>query len=315
MRVPHWIKNLFVAAPLLFSRHWQPSPSWDWALAWCQTGLAFLSFCLISSAIYLVNDVVDRDSDRLHPTKCNRPVASGRLSAGLAIAVAIVLAAAGMAAAGAVGLIEHRQTLMGQGTAVFAGCFGLLNVLYVFVLKRHPIVDVIAISTGFVLRAMGGAAAIGVPSSPWLILCTFTLCLFIALCKRRGELADLGQEQAAATRVANSAYNLAMVEYMLTVSTAMAILSYSLYCVPTLTAGQLGEHGDVVRSAHMIWTVPLVVYGIFRYNMLTSRAGRSDPVDAIVHDKAMWAVLTLYVALSLVILAFGGHESVGGILR
>jgi 4-hydroxybenzoate polyprenyltransferase len=219
-----------------------------------------------------------------------------------------------MAVAGAVGLVEHRQTLMGQGTAVLAGCFGLLNVLYVFVLKRHPIVDVIAISMGFVLRAMGGAVAIGVTSSPWLVLCTFTLCLFIAMCKRRGELTDLGPQQAAATRLANSAYDLAMVEYMLTVSTAMAIIAYSLYCVPTLTAGQLAEHSGAVRSAHMIWTVPLVVYGIFRYNMLTRRAGKSDPVNVLIHDKAMWAVLILYVALSLVILAFGGRASVGGIL-
>ncbi len=217
MRIPHWIKNLFVAAPLLFSRHWQASPEWDSRLALCETVLAFVSFCLISSAIYLVNDVVDRDSDRLHPTKCRRPVASGRLSAHAAVLAAIALAVAGMGAAVAVGAIESRQTLMGQGTAVFAACFGLLNVLYVFVLKRHPIVDVIAISLGFVLRAMGGAVAIGVPSSPWLVLCTFTLCLFIALCKRRGELMDLGPQQAAATRVANSAYDLAMVEYMLTV--------------------------------------------------------------------------------------------------
>ncbi len=96
----------------------------------------------------------------------------------------------------------------------------------------------------------------------------------------------------------------------------MAIVAYSLYCVPTLMAGDVGAvHSEAFKSAHMIWTVPLVVYGIFRYNMLTRRAGKSDPVEAIIHDKAMWAVLVLYVAMSVVILAFGGHASVGGILK
>ncbi len=183
----------------------------------------------------------------------------------------------------------------------------VLNLLYSFWLKAHMIIDVIVVALGFVLRAMAGAAAISVPVSPWLVVCTFTLCLFIALTKRRGEIAALPPESAAAARATNRAYEPGDIEHMLTVSAALAILTYSLYCLAPRTVTNVG-------SGHMVWTIPLVIYGTFRYYRLSHRASRSDPLRVLVGDKIMWIVLGVYVVLSAIIIKFGSHEAVRTIL-
>ncbi|HUS91306.1 MAG TPA: UbiA prenyltransferase family protein [Phycisphaerae bacterium] len=303
LRPAHWIKNAFVAAPLLFSMRFTDAASW------LLTAAAVAAFCLASSAIYLINDLRDRDRDRRHPVKRLRPIASGRLAPGVARAGAVVLL--GMAA-GIVGVTEAltprpSALLGGHALLTWTAAYVALNVLYTFWLKDLFVVDVLVVAFGFVLRAMAGAAAIAVPISPWLVVCTLSLCLFIALAKRRSELGELPPADAAAARPVNRAYDARQLDHMLTVSTAMAILTYTLYCLSPQTVGRLG-------SAHMVWTVPLVIYGMFRFERLTRRAGASDPVAVLVRDAVMWLVLAAYVLLTVAVLLFGDRPAVRDIL-
>jgi len=304
MRPGHWVKNAFVAAPLLFSRRFADPVSWGLC------AVAVAAFCLASSAIYLINDVSDRRRDRLHPAKSRRPVASGRLSPKAAGGTAAILL---LVSAGIVGAAEAiapgpRALLGGHALSIWTAGYVGLNLLYTFWLKDLFVVDMLVVSFGFVLRAMAGAAAIAVPVSPWLVVCTLSLCLFIAATKRRSEIAEVSDADAAALRRGNQAYGPRQLEYILTVSTAMALLTYTLYCLAPHTVARIG-------SAHMVWTVPLVIYGMFRYERITARAGGSDPVQVLLRDRVMWLVIAAYVALSAVILTFGGHDAVKDILR
>ena len=302
MRIPHWIKNTFVAAPLLFSGRFVNLEDWWLCLA------AVGAFCLLSSGIYLINDVCDRQNDRSHPIKSHRPVASNRLSVNVAMVSALVLLLGGFATTAAiVRLIPYSSNSShGIGLAVWAIGYVVINLLYSLWLKSHAIVDVIIIALGFVLRAMAGAAAIAVPVSPWLVVCIFSLCLFIALTKRRSEIIELPEELAIGTRRSNRSYTRQNAEYMLTVSAALAILTYSLYCLAPRTVRHVG-------SAHMVWTIPLVVYGMFRYYCLT-RQGGGVPVLVVLRDRVMWILLIVYSIVSGVILKYGSHPSVRDIL-
>jgi 4-hydroxybenzoate polyprenyltransferase len=312
MRMPHWIKNAFVAAPLLFSR------SYDQPLAWLYTLAAFAALSLLSSAGYLINDIRDRHADRLHPAKRCRPVASGRLSVATAALAAAVLMALGLAIAAALsgglagGLLppahQGHQAMGGYGLLAWAGAYLAMSLCYSFWLKRLVIVDVLVVAMGFVLRAMAGAAAISVAVSPWLVVCTLSLCVYIALAKRRSELADLPADQAQAVRAANRSYDARDVEHMLTVSAAMAVLTYSLYCLAPSTIQHFG-------SAHMVWTIPLVVYGMFRYNRITRLAGAGEPVGVLLRDKPMWLVLAAYVALTALVQKVGSCPQLAGVLE
>lgn len=299
MRPAHWVKNGFVMAPLLFSGHFVL------AMSWLQCGMVTLAFCLLSSGVYLFNDVCDRNRDRAHPSKCRRPVASGRLSWPAALTFGALLLLAGLAL-----VVVEASTWPGPrkwGVLVWSLAYLAVNFLYSFWLKQHPIVDVIAIGMGFVFRAMAGAAAILVPVSPWLVVCTFTLCLFIALSKRRSELMELDPQTAALSRPVNHIYTLPNVEFMLIISTAMAVVTYCLYCLSPRTIDRFG-------SAHMVWTIPLVVYGVFRYNLLAKKS-QSDPVTVIVRDRGMWLVVAAYVVLTLLIRLYGGREGFNLILE
>lgn len=303
MRVSHWIKNAFVAAPLLFAGQFGNGEAWLQCLA------AVGAFCLLSSAVYLINDICDRNRDAAHPDKCNRPIPSGRLSVFGAGVAAFFLLAAGSGIVAAVGFMDYDSAspLHGLGLPVWTAVYLVLNILYSFWLKSKAIIDVIIVALGFVLRAMAGAAAISVPISPWLVVCTFTLCLFIALTKRRSEILSLPAEQVVAARDANRGYDRGTLEHMLTVSTAVAIMAYCLYCLAPRTVGRLG-------SAHMVWTIPLVIYGMFRFYRMTQWNPRRDPVSLLVRDRIMWIVLAAYVVVSGVIVKYGSHESVRSVL-
>lgn len=303
MRPRHWVKNAFVAAPLLFSgRFVEPS-------GWVQCIPAVAAFCLLSSAVYLINDVCDLAADRAHPFKRDRPIASGRLSVSTAIVAALLLVAIAIALVVRVELVAYdsAKPLHGLGLSVWTALYIALNLLYSFWLKKHAIVDVLVVAMGFVLRAMAGAGAISVPISPWLVVCTLTLCLFIALAKRRSEIAEVAESQIGAARLANRGYTKDALEHMLTVSAAVAIMTYSLYCLAPRTVRNLG-------SGHMVWTIPLVIYGTFRYYRLSHQASRSDPLRVLVGDKIMWIVLGVYVVLSAIVIKFGSHEAVRTIL-
>ncbi|MBA7549728.1 Decaprenyl-phosphate phosphoribosyltransferase [subsurface metagenome] len=299
MRIPHWIKNAFVVAPILFSGQFICGWAWIRCLA------ALISFCLLSSAAYLINDVADRKSDKMHPVKRNRPIASGRVSPGVAAVSAIVLIIVALVLAAWVTWVNYGPDVMFRraGLLVWAFAYLVLNLLYSMRLKSVVILDVIIVALGFVIRAVAGAAAITVPISPWLVVCTFTICLFIALCKRRSEIQDLHPEEFRVTRKTNRAYDLPFIEYMLGVSGSMAILTYSIYTLAPQTVQRIG-------SPHMIWTIPLVVYGMFRYYLITSRGGQGDPVVVLLRDKRMWVVMLAFVALSGLILKYGSHPAV-----
>ncbi len=303
MRPTHWVKNAFVIAPILFAGAFG---QWE---AWWRCLLTVAAFCLISSGVYLVNDLCDRSADRAHPDKRYRPLASGRLSAGLAVTAAVILFLAGLLLAilPGVWLLHPNQPLGGMGAAVWAGGYLLVNLLYSLELKRFPVVDVILVAAGFVLRAMAGAAAIAVPISPWLVICTFTFCLFLALAKRRAELTDLSPEQARDTRRVNREYRAEDLDFMVTVSTAIALMSYCLYCLAPSTVHRIG-------SAHMIWTIPLVLYGVFRFVRVGRRMHKGDIAAVLFADKALWLVVLLYVVLSGLIIRYGAHSTVRDIL-
>jgi len=311
-RPKHWVKNVFVAAPVLFSGRFV-----DWR-AWVQCLAAVASFCMLSSCVYLINDICDRSADSLHPDKRNRPIASGRLAARLAAVAALALGLAGVGLASAVVLVGRSgvvpalayrmpQPLGGMGLLVWAGCYVVLNLLYSFWLKDRAIVDVLVVAMGFVMRAMAGAAAIAVPISPWLVVCTLTLCLFIAVAKRRGETIDMPQWRASASRKAHEGYQAETIEHMLTVSAGLAILTYSLYCLAPRTIG-------VVGSGHMVWTIPLVIYGTFRYYRRCHWPGGDDIVTALLGDRVMWLVILAYVVLVGLVITYGSHPAVRAIL-
>jgi len=310
LRAKHWIKNGFVVAPMLFSgRFVEP-------VAWGLTAGAVGAFCMLSSGVYLINDVRDRRDDRAHPLKCNRPIASGRLSVAAGIVLGVLLLVGGLATAAGVVLTtpegfwsmpDLAPALGGWGLLVWAACYGVLNMLYSFWLKQHPIIDVIAVALGFVLRAMAGAAAIAVPISPWLVICTFALCLFIALTKRRAEVLALGASPEQTTRRVNLVYSRTDLELMLTVSASMALLTYALYSLAPSTVERFG-------SAHMVWTVPLAVYGGFRFSHL-SRHGYDDPVKVLLGDRVMWIVVVMYVVLVGLIVKLGSTPAVRTILE
>ena len=299
MRPTHWVKNAFVLAPVLFAQ------KFDQVVAWGQCLWAAAAFCLLASGVYLLNDVSDRGVDKYHPQKRYRAVASGRLGPRTAVLAGVALLCIGVAMAAAGKLFSSGEILGGMGLLTWAAAYVVITLLYSYRLKKHPIVDVIVVALGFVLRAMAGAAAIDVPVSPWLVVCTFTLCLFIALTKRRSEIISLS-DAATSARGANAGYDLADLNVMIAVAAAMAIITYALYCLAPRTIL------ETVGSPHMIWTIPLVVYGVFRFNRLTSISER-DPIAVLVRDRAMLAVMFLYLLLVWAVIQFGQSEMLQGI--
>lgn len=261
MRPEQWAKNAFVLAPLVFGGRLTDVTVLDQAL------LAFAAFCAVASAIYLINDIADREEDRRHPSKQNRPIAAGTLPvpvAGAAFAVLVALAAA-------------AAFYLGAGFAVVLAIYLGLNLAYTFGLKHAVILDVLCISLGFVLRVEAGARATGITVSSWLLLCTIFLSLFLAFSKRRHEIVLL-DESAAGQRKVLDHYSVAFLDPMIHVVTASSVVSYSLYAAAPETVAKFGTPG-------LISTVPMVLYGIFRYlYLMYQRPGTKNPTEAILTD-------------------------------
>jgi 4-hydroxybenzoate polyprenyltransferase len=276
LRPAQWVKNGFVLAPLVFAHRL------DRLDLSARAALAFLAFCAASSAVYLLNDLRDRESDRRHPVKRLRPIASGHLGAGAAAVAALALLALAAAAS---------ARLDGRFAYALAA-YVLLNVLYSLGLKRVVILDVMAIAAGFVLRVQAGALAIDVEVSRWLLLCTIFVALFLGFAKRRHEIATLS-DGAHDTRAVLARYNLPFLDQTINVVTASTVVAYSLYAVDPETAARLGTN-------HLVWTVPLVLFGIFRFLfLLYVRPGAKSPTDAILTDLPFLANLALWGALVL----------------
>jgi 4-hydroxybenzoate polyprenyltransferase len=279
---PHqWIKNFFVFAALVFSRRLTDP---DAAL---RTLVAFAAFCAVASAIYLVNDVADYERDRVHPTKRNRPIAAGKVSRGTALVMAAVLAPLGIAAA----------FWLNVPTGVIIGAYGIINLTYSLWLKHVVLLDVFIIALGFLLRVTVGAVAIPVPISPWLLICTFFIALFLGICKRRHELVTLG-EDAASHRGILAHYNTPFIDKMVSALAGMTVMSYALYTIDPRVAARLGTDG-------LVLTVPFVLFGIFRYLYLVHlRQKGGSPTEVVLTDKGMQTTIALYLGMTLVLIYF-----------
>lgn len=282
---PHqWVKNLLVFAPLLFTtRVDQPA-------AWGAAALAFASYCAAASSIYLLNDVVDREEDARHPKKKHRPIPSGRLSvqAALVELVALLCACAGLAAL--VPTAEGGVTFL-----VWPAAYLVLNLAYSFWLKRLVVVDCMCIALGFQVRVQAGAAAIGVDASHWLQLCTFFFALFLAFCKRYEEVGRQA-EASGQTRATMQDYSLPFLNVLIGPLAALSILSYALYTVSPET---MQRHG----TDRLMYTVPIVTYGVFRYLFLVYRKSEGgDPARLLFRDLPLILSGASYAVLVVVLL-------------
>lgn len=279
MRPRQWSKNILVFAGLLFAQDMLRLPKIQQAMT------AFLLFSLSSGAVYLLNDVFDRKKDAQHPLKRLRPIAAGRLSPIVAILAAVVFAAVSLFAA---------FRLDGRFGAVIAA-YLVMTLAYSAALKNVIIVDVLIIAAGFVLRAVGGAWAIQEAVSSWLIICTIFLALFMALGKRRAETLVLG-DHAGEVRKTLLRYDRAFLDQMITISTAACMMSYALYTLDSETVSKFG-------TRNLVLTLPLVIYGLFRYLYLVYHENRGEsPERAILGDRAMLVCAVLYALTVVVIL-------------
>ncbi len=279
---PHqWTKNLIVFAPLALSKHLFEADAFFRSVA------AFGLFCALSGTVYLINDLADLERDRLHPKKRLRPLASGALSMGAACASAVVL--------GAVSLV--LSAFLGQGFLAAALAYVGLNLLYSFWLKRVVILDVIAISLGFVLRAVAGALAISVQFSDWLLVCTLLLALFLALAKRRHELVTLDGTDHRETLAEYSPY---LLDQMIAVVTASCLMAYAFYTLAPETV-------EKYRTDRLSWTIPFVLYGIFRYLYLVhGKEEGGSPTDLLLTDRPLLVDVALWAAALVAIVYTAG---------
>jgi len=282
MRPKQWIKNIFIFAAVVFDKQLTDP------IALLNTIVAVIAFCLVSSAVYLVNDLVDMDKDRQHPTKRNRPLPSGKLSRRVALVAAIALPGV------CIPLAFAFNVTLG---AILLGYLTLM-LLYTFYLKHIVIIDVMTIAAGFVLRVAAGAAVIEVARfSPWLYVCMTLLALFLGVGKRRHELFTLGVN-ANNHRASLEHYSLEMIDQMSVVVTSSAIMAYSLY---TFSAQGLPRSND--GQPLMMLTIPFVLYAIFRYQYLIHvRREGGTPEDIVLGDLPFLVDLALYGASVLVLM-------------
>jgi len=276
LRPAQWAKNAFVLAPVVFAHRLEEGGPLVAA------ALAFAAFCAASSAVYLLNDLADREEDRRHPVKRNRPIASGALSVGVAATTAAALAL------GAVALALYLGTAF---LAVLGGYLALM-VAYTLRLKTIVILDVMSLAAGFVLRVLGGGAAVEVEVSGWLLLTTTFVALFLGFSKRRHELGLLAESAAEQRRVLDH-YSPVFLDQMINVTTASTVLCYALYAASPETAERLG-------TPYLLSTLPFVLYGIFRFlYLLYQRPESRNPTETILFDApfllngAAWALLVV----------------------
>lgn len=285
LRPNQWTKNAVVLAAFFFALG-DHNQTVTW-LALGRAAAAAAVFCVISSAIYLLNDIRDVEADRLHPVKRYRPIAAGRVPIPLAVAMAVVLLAAG-------GLAAFRLT---PGFAAVCGGYVLLQVAYTLLLKRVALVDVFVIALGFVLRAAAGGLALRVFISPWLLLCAFLLALFLALCKRRHEKLSLNDD-AESHRASLEHYDRTLLDLLIAIAAAATIVCYAIYTLWPDTVQKFG-------TSHLSLTIPFVMFGIFRYLDLVFRhesGGR--PEKTLLSDLPLLIDLALYGATILAVFAW-----------
>jgi 4-hydroxybenzoate polyprenyltransferase len=281
------LKNLFLFAPLVFSQHL-------FDVTYLATSVwAFAVFCLISSLVYVVNDIGDREIDRLHPTKKRRPVAAGTLSVAEALWVAFIL------------LLFVVAMTQGMDTRFQLVALGYLvmNVAYTFSLKHVALLEVFLVAAGFMLRVVAGAYAIDTVVSHWLILCTLFVSLFLAVSKRRGELVLSKAQQGYEGRSVLVHYELVAIDQIMTVAAAGMAISYALYTVSDRTVHMFGTES-------LIFTTVFVLFGIFRYFLLVRRNETEDnPVRLLLSDGAMMVNVLAWLLSCVVIIYWDSIKS------
>jgi len=281
LRPRQWIKNSVIFAALLFSHTLTEPSHLGRSLA------AFALFCAVSSAVYVLNDIMDLENDRAHPTKSRRPLAAGELPVGIAATAALALAVGGL-------LLAYQ---LSPPFAALASTYLVMNLLYSAWLKDVVIVDVMVISAGFVIRAVAGGVVIGVEVSAWLILCTVLLSLFLAFAKRRQELALL-ESHAPGTRAILKEYSVAFLDQMISIVTAGTVVAYFLYTLAPETRAKLG-------TPYLPLTIPFVLYGIFRYLYLVHQRGMGEnPTNALYADRPLFFNVILWAVTAALILYF-----------
>jgi 4-hydroxybenzoate polyprenyltransferase len=281
MRPAQWPKNLLVFAPLVFAQQ-ALHPQ-----AVVRSVAIFAVFCLASGAVYLINDLLDRASDREHPVKCRRPIASGALSP------AAALAASALAGTGSL----FAAALLDRGVALVLGIYLLVNLLYSRVLKHLVILDVMTIAAGFVLRVVAGGIAVGVPLSSWLLLCTSLLALFLGFGKRRHELVLL-EFNASTHRPILAEYSPYFLDQLIAVVTTSTLVTYALYTMDPVVHQKLG-------TPYLPLTIPFVLYGIFRYLYLVhQRQEGGDPSQIVFSDRPLLTDILLWAATAFTILYY-----------
>jgi 4-hydroxybenzoate polyprenyltransferase len=279
LRPGQWTKNLLIFAGLLFGKKLFDLPAVADAL------VAFAVFCGLSGVVYVMNDIADRESDRSHPLKARRPIASGALPVGVAGAGAVIIGAAALAAAATLGW-------MFTGVAIV---YVALQALYSGPLKHIVIIDVLTLAIGFVLRAVAGAVAVHVEISHWLLVCTVLLALFIALAKRRHEIVLLADD-AVAHRPILGEYSPYLLDQMIAVVTASTLIAYIFYTVSPETQTKFG-------TPWLGLTIPFPLYGIFRYLYLVHRReGGGSPADLLLTDRPLLVCVALWALAVAVII-------------
>ncbi len=276
LRPRQWIKNALLLAALVFSENLFDPRMFATALA------AFLSFCLISSSVYVVNDLVDSERDRVHPTKRLRAIAAGDVSPRAAATLALLLTAAGLAA----------SFWIRPQFGLIAVTYLALSHFYSFGGKNVVILDTLLIASGFVLRAVAGAAAIDVVASGWFVICTLFAALFIALCKRKAELLSL-EGGGSRHRPVLAEYSSTSLTVLISVSMSAVLMSYALYVIDA-------RDGAAVEMRALELTLPFVLYGVFRYYWLVEKGGAGgSPEEILFRDRGIGIALLGFLALAM----------------
>ena len=287
MRPQHWTKNVFVFAALIFGQKITVPLAAGRAIG------AFFCFSLAASAIYIFNDIIDRKADCLHPEKRKRPIAAGSVSIGSAALVSALCAAAAIVGSFA----------LARSFAIVILAYIVLMILYSLFFKRMMILDCVVISTGFCLRAIAGAVVVGVLISPWLIICTFALCLFLAFSKRRGEIILL-RENSESFRRTLAGYTPELLAHMLDVTSGLAVVCFLLYAMDDRTLRIFGTN-------NLVYTTPLVLYCIFRFSLLIQQGSFSDTLGLMYKDLPFQIGLVLWV-LSCIAIIYADKLGFGG---
>lgn len=281
LRPRQWLKNVFVFAGLVFSRHFLILESIE------KSVFAFIVFSLLSSSGYIINDILDYREDLQHPAKSKRPIAAGRIRRMPAAILATILAALSLAG----------SYILGVNFFVVCSIYGLLMLVYSLGAKHMVILDVLFVAFGYVLRAIAGAVVIDVEISSWLLLCTLLLALFLSVAKRRAEIIILGEDAAKHRRIL-SQYSPALLNQMIAIVTAACIVAYCLYTLSPETVAKFG-------TKNLIFTIPFVIYGIFRYLYITYQKLNTDiPEKVLFSDLPLQLCLVAWVVACVMIIAF-----------